>query len=508
MVDRRAILSVAAAIAILAAAYSSSAATSAGINWQPSFEEAKLLAAQSNRLILVHFWAPSCKECKKLDKDVFSQATVQQSINARFVPVKLNTDEYPTTAKLYGVDRLPTDLIITPAGQIVGRMKCPPTAKEYVDQLNIAASGSGPAAAPGLANNPFSQMQSAAPQSAYPAQQTAGVYPTTTPGAYQSPIAPATAPPAYPTTATPASQFTAPLSYPTMTAPGYPSTATPAYPTTATPAYPTTATPAYPYTAAASPAMTPAQPQTAPAMPNYSDQRYAEYYQRFGAQPAAGQPAQPAANQYSQPNYTQPAYNQPAYNQLAQPAAGQLAGSYPSTPYSPATSAPGAIGWPSNASNMSALVHNSSPTMPAPSASITGVAAAPQAQSPIIAPAASQFGLDGYCPVTLSEQKRWQVGDRRWGAMHRGKTYLFAGPAEQQKFMTNPDRYAPAISGEDVVVAVDQGQSIPGKREFGVEYQGRTYLFASPASRQIFCQNYARYAGEVLQAENARPPLR
>jgi YHS domain-containing protein/thiol-disulfide isomerase/thioredoxin len=492
MVDRRAILSVAAALAILAAAYSSSAATSAGVNWQPSFEEAKLLAAQSNRLILVHFWAPSCKECKKLDKDVFSQATVQQSINARFVPVKLNTDEYPTTAKLYGVDRLPTDLIITPAGQIVGRMKCPPTAKEYVDQLNIAASGSGPAAAPGLANNPFSQMQSAAPQSAYPAQQAAGVYPAAnqspgaypSTGAYPSPVAPATATPAYPTTATPA----------------YPTTATPAYPTTATPAYP-------PYAAAASsPAMTPAQPQTAPAMPNYSDQRYAEYYQRFGsptAQPAAGQLAQtPAAGQppYNQPNYTQPAYTQPA--------AGQLASSYPSTPYSPATSAPGAIGWPSNASNMSALVHNPSPTMPAPSASITGVAAAPQAQSPMIAPAASQFGLDGYCPVTLSEQKRWQVGDRRWGAMHRGKTYLFAGPAEQQKFMANPDRYAPAISGEDVVAAVDQGQSIPGKREFGVEYQGRTYLFATPASRQIFCQNYARYAGEVLQAENARPPLR
>jgi YHS domain-containing protein len=145
---------------------------------------------------------------------------------------------------------------------------------------------------------------------------------------------------------------------------------------------------------------------------------------------------------------------------------------------------------------------------PSPSASITGVAPAAPIQPQNIAPAVSQFGLDGYCPITLAEQKRWQVGDRRFGAMHRGKTYLFAGPIEQQKFLASPDRYAPAISGEDVVAAVDQGQSVQGKREFGVEYQGRTYLFASPASRQIFCQNTQRYVAEVLQAENARPPLR
>src|SRR6185436_2901591 len=111
---------------------------------------------------------------------------------------------------MYGVDRLPTDLVITPAGQIVGRMKCPLNAKEYLDQLNIAASAAGPSAAPSLASNPFAPAPSAAPQSYYPAQQAAGAFPVASP--YPSA--------AYTSTAAPAA---APL-YPTATAAGYPFT--------------------------------------------------------------------------------------------------------------------------------------------------------------------------------------------------------------------------------------------------------------------------------------------
>ena len=111
--------------------------------------------------------------------------------------------------------------------------------------------------------------------------------------------------------------------------------------------------------------------------------------------------------------------------------------------------------------------------------------------------------------MTLAEQKRWQVGDRKYGVIHRGRTYLFAGPVEQQKFLSNPDHYSPAISGQDVVAALDQGQTVDGRRQFGLQYQGRTYLFASDASRKAFSQNPKRYAAEVLQAENPnRPPLR
>jgi YHS domain-containing protein len=100
------------------------------------------------------------------------------------------------------------------------------------------------------------------------------------------------------------------------------------------------------------------------------------------------------------------------------------------------------------------------------------------------------------------EEQRWQLGDRRWGVIHRGRTYLFSGPEQQRKFLSDPDRYSPAISGQDVVMALDYGQKIDGKRALGVTYQNRIYLFSNDASRQAFERNPKRYATEVLQAEN------
>ena len=111
--------------------------------------------------------------------------------------------------------------------------------------------------------------------------------------------------------------------------------------------------------------------------------------------------------------------------------------------------------------------------------------------------------LDGYCPVTLSEKQQWVVGDRRWGAIHRGRTYLFAGPEEQRRFFTDPDRYAPATSGNDVVMATEQGQTVPGMREHGVFFGNRVYLFSGEATLEKFARNPNQYATQALGA--ARP---
>ena len=66
-------------------------------------------------------------------------------------------------------------------------------------------------------------------------------------------------------------------------------------------------------------------------------------------------------------------------------------------------------------------------------------------------------------------------GDCRLGAIHRGRTYLFAGP-DGSSFLAAPDRYAPVASGNDIVLATDQGKVVPGT-EHGVFYENRIYLF-------------------------------
>ena len=117
----------------------------------------------------------------------------------------------------------------------------------------------------------------------------------------------------------------------------------------------------------------------------------------------------------------------------------------------------------------------------------------PQGNPPPALAGTPPWGLECFCPVSLCEKQKWVRGDRRWGAIHRGRTYLFVGPEEQRRFLANPDRYAPVVSGNDVVLAVEQGQIVPGMRQHGVFYQGRVYLFSSEATLQKFSLNPGAY---------------
>ncbi len=108
-----------------------------------------------------------------------------------------------------------------------------------------------------------------------------------------------------------------------------------------------------------------------------------------------------------------------------------------------------------------------------------------QQPAPIMIPAreAPPVGLDGFCPVTLAEQKKWVRGDVRYGVEHRGRTYLFCTPENQKKFFESPDGYSPVMCGMDPVLQLEARQTAPGRRELGVFYQNRVYLFATSESR-------------------------
>lgn len=110
-------------------------------------------------------------------------------------------------------------------------------------------------------------------------------------------------------------------------------------------------------------------------------------------------------------------------------------------------------------------------------------------------------GLEGYCPVSLLDKGVWMEGRAQWGVRHRGRTYLFATAEQQTAFLADPDRYAPALSGDDPVLACDARKQVPGQRRYGVTYQSRMYLFSSPETRTSFAANPQRYTTSVHVAE-------
>jgi protein disulfide-isomerase len=137
------------------------------------------------------------------------------------------------------------------------------------------------------------------------------------------------------------------------------------------------------------------------------------------------------------------------------------------------------------------------PSMPQPSA--------PQQNLPPV-------GFGGYCVVTMHHQQRWAAGDRRWGAIHDGRLYLFAAVEAQQAFLRDPHRYAPMLGGDDVVTFVETGKRIPGQVRVGATHtlpgdHPRLYLFESEQTLEKFSivGNAAMYVERLRQMlANAR----
>jgi protein disulfide-isomerase len=111
------------------------------------------------------------------------------------------------------------------------------------------------------------------------------------------------------------------------------------------------------------------------------------------------------------------------------------------------------------------------------------------------------LGLEGFCPVSLAQKETWERGDPRWGAVHRGRTYLFASASHQQQFLADPDRYSPVLSGYDTTRFVDYGEPVEGKRRHGMWFRGKMYLFAEEGSLERFQRSpeyYAQKSHEIM----------
>jgi YHS domain-containing protein len=102
--------------------------------------------------------------------------------------------------------------------------------------------------------------------------------------------------------------------------------------------------------------------------------------------------------------------------------------------------------------------------------------------------------LEGFCPVELVQNERWVVGDARYAVVYRGRTYYLAGPEQQRRFVANPERYVPALSGLDPVASVDEGRPVAGQTDHCVVYDGRLYMFSTPGNLARFRQDPKRYA--------------
>lgn len=226
------------------------------------------------------------------------------------------------------------------------------------------------------------------------------------------------------------------------------------------------------------------------------------------AQAAATAAIPPAASAPRPAVEPQPSTTEQA---TASAAATPLAETKPEKPATATSSLLAALQKPFSLFTTKPMFAKSTPKSTTQAASATPETTTPETTTAAATPAepdtfgSMPVGLEGYCPVTLAERGAWVEGRAQWGVRHRGRTYLFASVDQQKAFLADPDRYAPALSGDDPVLAFDAGKSTPGQRRYGVTYQSRTYLFTSPETRDAFAANPQRYTSGAMVAENRGP---
>jgi len=424
----------------------------AAVPWHADVASAKRAALVSRRPVLVIFSAGSTESGAALARDVFAAAETVALLTACFEPVRVDIDADASTARAMGVAQIPMAYIIDAHGRMLTKFECPTTPAAFV----AAASRAAQEAAAGGAGavTPVAAIRE---HSDFVKQATQSPFASTTP-------APLNAAPAY---AAPAEQ----------------------------PALPA-APPAWPAEQASRP------------MPFATDAQAAQNRQTIEpAAPAAGSSAwlnQPGTATGGVAMAAPPAAPPPAAATAPPPAAPVA----PATPPEPEQKSAGASFLAALQKPFTIFTKPKQPEAAAaayPAAAGSAAAATAGASTPD--PLGSMpLGLEGFCPVSLVDKGTWVEGRAQWGVRHRGRTYLFAGAEQQRAFLADPDRYAPALSGDDPVLACDSGRQVAGQRRYGVTYQSRTYLFSSPETRATFAANPQRYTTRVTIAERPTAP--
>jgi len=100
--------------------------------------------------------------------------------------------------------------------------------------------------------------------------------------------------------------------------------------------------------------------------------------------------------------------------------------------------------------------------------------------------AESSDGLKGFCPVAIRDERRLASALDQYSCEHQAQTYRFCSAEALEKFLANPELYAPIAGGLDVV-AVRQGSAVAnGTLDFAVWYRHRLHLFSTTENLAAF----------------------
>ena len=105
-----------------------------------SWEEILQMAQAEDKPVFVDAYAVWCGPCKRMDRDVFSQASVGEFFNGNFINAKIDMEkgEGPSIGSKYGVTAYPTLLFVSPEGELMHKAVGYQTPDRLINNGNIA----------------------------------------------------------------------------------------------------------------------------------------------------------------------------------------------------------------------------------------------------------------------------------------------------------------------------------------------------------------------------------
>jgi thioredoxin-related protein len=101
-----------------------SAFADSGINWYRDVDSGFAAGKDAHKLVLVDVYTDWCGYCKKLDEDTFTDPSLINYLNQKFVCVKANAEDHEAGQRLgrqYKVHGFPTALIFDEKGTFLGK---------------------------------------------------------------------------------------------------------------------------------------------------------------------------------------------------------------------------------------------------------------------------------------------------------------------------------------------------------------------------------------------------
>ncbi len=109
--------------------------------------------------------------------------------------------------------------------------------------------------------------------------------------------------------------------------------------------------------------------------------------------------------------------------------------------------------------------------------------------------------LEGYSLVDLIKSEKWTPGKPEFAVVFEGRTYYCSNASQRDEFMANPEKFTPVCRGFDPMLKLQQNRNVDGKVDYCLVYGKKLYVFSSPDTMKQFREHAKQYARQVAEME-------